>query len=78
MVFELDDDDDEIWVLFNVMNGNCVEMSLEVVGIVVCLMMYSYYVCCIVENYVMMVYYYWLWDYVLQYSECSVIMCIID
>lgn len=75
MVLEVEND--EFWLLFNMMNGNGGDMSVEVVGIVVCLMVFSYYVCCI-ECDVMMEYYYCLWDYVFNYVECNVIMYIID
>lgn len=62
MVFDVDGDDK--WYLFNGMNGNGAEMSAEVVGIVVCLIEYSYYVC-FIECDVMTEYYYRLRDYVL-------------
>ncbi|EET1260669.1 antirestriction protein [Escherichia coli] len=71
------DDDDETWVLFNVMNGNRAEMSPEAAGIAACLMAYSHHACR-TENYAMTVHYYRLRDYALQHPECSAIMRIID
>ncbi len=77
MAPEPDDDDDETWVLFNVMNGNRAEMSPEAAGIAACLMAYSHHACR-TENYAMTVHYYRLRDYALQHPECSAIMRIID
>ncbi|MCZ5412533.1 antirestriction protein [Escherichia coli] len=77
MAPEPDDDDDETWVLFNVMNGNRAEMSPEAAGIAACLMTYSHHACR-TENYAMTVHYYRLRDYALQHPECSAIMRIID
>ncbi len=77
MAPEPDDDDDETWVLFNVMNGNRAEMSPEAAGIAACLMTYSHHACR-TECYAMTVHYYRLRDYALQHPECSAIMRIID
>ncbi len=77
MAPEPDDDNDETWVLFNVMNGNRAEMSPEAAGIAACLMTYSHHACR-TECYAMTVHYYRLRDYALQHPECSAIMRIID
>ncbi|HDI5842533.1 TPA: antirestriction protein, partial [Escherichia coli] len=77
MAPELDDDDDETWVLFSAMNGNRAEMSPEAAGIAACLMTYSHHACR-TECYAMTVHYYRLRDYALQHPECNAIMCIID
>ncbi|MBB8358147.1 antirestriction protein, partial [Escherichia coli] len=66
MAPEPDDDNDETWVLFNVMNGNRAEMSPEAAGIAACLVTYSHHACR-TECYAMTVHYYRLRDYALQH-----------
>jgi hypothetical protein len=38
-------ENDELWSLFNTMNGNGGDMSAEAAGIAVCLMAYSHHAC---------------------------------
>lgn len=63
--------------LFNPMNGNGVEMSVEAAGIAVCLMAYSHHACR-TECDAMTEHYYRLRDYALNHPECSTIMHLID
>ena len=77
MAPEVNEDTDEHWSLFNTMNGNGGELSVEAAGIAVCLMTYSHHACR-TENYAMTEHYYRLRDYALSHAECSAIMHIID
>ena len=70
-------DSDEVWSLFNNMNGNGTEMSAEAAGIAVCLIEYSHHACR-TECDAMTVHYYRLRDYVLQHPEAHAILRIID
>lgn len=74
---EPDEDCDDAWTLFNVMNGNGAEISAEAAGIVVCLMAYSHHACR-TECGAMTEHYYRLRDYALNHPECNAIMHIID
>jgi hypothetical protein len=68
---------DELWSLFNTMNGNGGELSAEAAGIAVCLMTYSHHAMR-TECDAMTEHYYRLRDYALNHAECSAIMHIID
>lgn len=68
---------DEKWALFNTMNGNGAELSVEAAGIAVCLMTYSHHACR-TESDAMTEHYYRLRDYALNHAECNAIMHIID
>ena len=70
-------DSDEVWSLFNNMNGNGTEMSAEAAGIAVCLIEYSHHACR-TECDAMTVHYYRLRDYALQHPEAHAILRIID
>ncbi|WP_329911957.1 antirestriction protein, partial [Serratia quinivorans] len=72
-----DTDGDDKWHLFNVMNGNGAEMSVEAAGIAVCLIEYSHHACR-TEFDAMTEHYYRLRDYALQHPESSAILRIID
>lgn len=65
------------WHLFNSMNGNGAEMSVEAAGIAVCLIEYSHHACR-TECDAMTELYYRLGDYALQHPESSAILRIID
>lgn len=68
---------DEMWTLFNSMNGNSTELTSEAAGIVACLMTYSHHACS-TECDVMTEHYYRLRNYALNHPECSSIMHLID
>lgn len=70
-------DSDEIWRLFNCLNGNDAKMSAEAAGIAVCLIEYSHHACH-TECDAMTAHYYRLRDYALQHPESNVILRIID
>lgn len=70
-------DNDALWSLFNAMNGNAADMSVEAAGIAVCLVAYSHHVCR-TECDAMTEHYWRLRDYALNHAECSTIMRIID
>ncbi|MGM7902150.1 antirestriction protein [Yersinia enterocolitica] len=70
-------DIDEKWALFNNMNGNSAEMSVEAAGIAVCLIEYSHHACR-TECDAMTEHYYRLRDYALQHPESHAILAIID
>lgn len=70
-------DSDDKWHLFNSMNGNSAEMSLEAAGITVCLIEYSHHACR-TECDAMTEHYYRLRNYVLKHPESNAIMRIID
>ena len=72
-----DAESDELWSLFNTMNGNDAEMSAEAAGIVVCLIAYSHHASR-TECDDMTEHYYRLRDYALNHAECNTIMRIID
>ena len=72
-----DAESDELWSLFNTMNGNDAEMSVEAAGIVVCLIAYSHHASR-TECDDMTEHYYRLRDYALNHAECNTIMRIID
>ncbi|HBR1164088.1 TPA: antirestriction protein [Klebsiella quasipneumoniae subsp. similipneumoniae] len=72
-----DAESDELWSLFNTMNGNDAEMSAEAAGIVVCLIAYSHHTSR-TECDAMTEHYYRLRDYALNHAECNAIMHIID
>jgi len=77
MAPEPDDENDERWTLFNVMNGNSAEISPMAAGITVCLLEYSHHACRS-ECDAMTAHYYRLRDYALNHPECSAIMHLID
>lgn len=68
---------DELWSLFNTMNGNGGELSAEAAGIAVCLIAYSHHASR-TECDDMTEHYYRLRDYALNHAECNTIMRIID
>ncbi|UAN22262.1 antirestriction protein [Enterobacter sp. JBIWA003] len=68
---------DELWSLFNPLNGNGGELSGEAAGIAVCLMTYSHHAMR-TECDAMTEHYYRLRDYALNHAECNAIMHIID
>ncbi|HED1593643.1 antirestriction protein [Enterobacter kobei] len=68
---------DELWSLFNPLNGNGGELSGEAAGIAVCLMTYSHHAMR-TECDAMTEHYYHLRDYALNHAECNAIMHIID
>lgn len=70
-------DNNEPWSLFNAMNGNGGELSLEAAGIAVCLMAYSHHACR-TECDAMIEHYYRLRDYALNHPECQAIMRLIN
>ena len=70
-------DNDEIWRLFNCLNGNDAQMSAEAAGIAVCLIAYSYHACR-TQCDAMTEHYYRLRDYALQHPEAHAILRIID
>ena len=70
-------ENDELWSLFNTMNGNGGDMSAEAAGIAVCLMAFSHHACR-TECDAMTEHYYRLRDYALNHAECNAIMHIID
>lgn len=70
-------DTDDIWHLFNSMNGNSAEMSAEAAGIAVCLIEYSHHAMR-TECDAMTEHYYRLRDYALLHPESSAILRIID
>nr|WP_153880684.1 antirestriction protein [Citrobacter freundii] len=70
-------ENDEKWALFNNMNGNSQEMSVEAAGIAVCLIEYSHHACR-TECDAMTEHYYRLRDYALQHPESHAILAIID
>ncbi|HHX5651393.1 TPA: antirestriction protein [Enterobacter cloacae] len=72
-----DADGDEVWSLFNNMNGNGAEMSAEAAGIAVCLIAYSHNACR-TECDAITTHYYRLRDYALQHPEAHAILRIID
>lgn len=77
MAPESEGDCDEKWTLFNNMNGNGREMSVEAAGIAVCLLVYSHHACR-TECDVMTEHYYRLREYALDHPESGAIMHIID
>ncbi len=77
MAPEVNVDTDEKWSLFNAMNGNGGELSVEAAGITVCLMTYSHHAMR-TECDAMTEHYYRLRDYALNHAECRAIMHIID
>ena len=72
-----DADVDDKWHLFNGMNGNGAQMSVEAAGIAVCLIEYSHHACR-TECDAMTEHYYRLRDYALQHPESHAILAIID
>lgn len=70
-------DNDEIWRLFNCLNGNDAQMSAEAAGIAVCLIAYSHHACR-TQCDAMTEHYYRLRDYALQHPEAHAILRIID
>lgn len=68
---------DELWSLFNTLNGNGGELSSEAAGIAVCLMTYSHHAMR-TECDAMTEHYYRLRDYALNHEENNAIMHIID
>ncbi len=72
-----DADGDDKWHLFNAMNGNDAEMSVEAAGIAVCLIEYSHHACR-TECDAMTEHYYRLRDFALNHPECNTIMHLID
>lgn len=72
-----DADGNEKWHLFNAMNGNDAEMSVEAAGIAVCLIEYSHHACR-TECDAMTEHYYRLRDYARQHPESHAIFRIID
>ncbi|HAX6761107.1 antirestriction protein [Escherichia coli] len=72
-----DADVDDKWHLFNGMNGNGAQMSVEAAGIAVCLIEYSHHACR-TECDAMTEYYYLLRNYALQHPEAHAILRIID
>ncbi|ELY3745558.1 antirestriction protein [Cronobacter sakazakii] len=72
-----DADSDDKWPLFNSMNGNGAEMSVEAAGIAVCLIEYSHHACR-TECDAMTEHYYRLRDYALQHPESNAIIRITD
>lgn len=77
MAPEPDEDRDEVWTLFNTMNGNSADMGSEAAGIAICLLTYSHHACT-TECEAMTEHYYRLRDYTLNHPECNSIMHIID
>ncbi|OKB64779.1 restriction endonuclease [Serratia marcescens] len=77
MAPEANEDIDEKWTLFNPMNGNSAEMSVEAAGIAACLMAYSHHAMR-TECDAMTEHYYRLRDQALNHAECSAIMYIVD
>ncbi|ELP5683672.1 antirestriction protein [Salmonella enterica] len=70
-------DGDEVWSLYNGMNGNGTEMSAEAAGMAACLMAYSHHAMR-TECDAMTEHYYRLRDFALNHPECSAIMYITD
>lgn len=70
-------DSDDLWRLFNYLNGNDAQMSAEAAGIAVCLIEYSHHACR-TECDTMTAHYYRLRDYALQHPEAHAILRIID
>ncbi|MBG6245515.1 hypothetical protein CS369_13340 [Candidatus Symbiopectobacterium sp. 'North America'] len=68
---------DEMWTLFNSINGNGAELTGEAAGIVTCLMAYSHHACR-TECDAMTEHYYRLRDFALNHPECGAIMHLID
>lgn len=77
MAPEPDDEHDELWTLFNAMNGNSAEINPMAAGITVCLLKYSHHACR-TECDAMTAHYYRLRDYALNHPECNAIMHLID
>lgn len=71
------DGGEDLWTLFNDMNGNGAEMSAEAAGIAVCLIAYSHHACR-TQCDAMTEHYYRLRDYALLHPDCHAIMRIID
>ncbi|EBK6120697.1 antirestriction protein [Salmonella enterica] len=70
-------DGDDVWSLYNGMNGNSTDMSPEAAGITACLLEYSHHACRTNSD-LMTAHYYRLRDYALNHPECSAIMHITD
>jgi hypothetical protein len=77
MAPDADTNNDELWTLFNLMNGNGADLSSEAAGIAACLMEFSHHACR-TECDAMTEHYYRLRDYALNHPECYAIMQIID
>lgn len=72
-----DADSDEVWSLFNNINGNGADMSAEAAGIAVCLIEFSHHACRTGCD-AMTEHYYRLRDYALNHPESRAILTIID